>query len=145
MFTLALVRFPPTATKEIHYINAKGALNYTDIAVDHVLYGNLTPREISMKDVFLSGDQSKKFQIVEGLWFRYEPSFVYPAYLLLDVLPFIQDSHCFVLILLFIFRNHYYDLCFDSFQLLQLKSVFYYNLSVFRNIPTTRVSIITCC
>src|SRR5438270_8498160 len=50
MFTLALVRFPPTATKEIQYLNAKGALTYTDIAGDHVLYGNLPPREISMKD-----------------------------------------------------------------------------------------------
>src|SRR5687767_8869683 len=32
MFTLALVRFPPTATKEIQYLNAKGALTYTAIA-----------------------------------------------------------------------------------------------------------------
>src|SRR5882672_1461248 len=46
MFTLALVRFPPTATKEIQYFNAKGALTYTDIAGDPVLYGNLPPREI---------------------------------------------------------------------------------------------------
>src|SRR5437867_6098552 len=60
MFTLALVRFPPTATKEIQYLNAKGALTYTDIAGDPVLYGNLPPREISMKDVFRSGDSSKK-------------------------------------------------------------------------------------
>src|SRR5438093_660588 len=41
MFTLALVRFPPTATKEIQYLNAKGALTYTDISGDPVLYGNL--------------------------------------------------------------------------------------------------------
>src|SRR4051812_14457667 len=61
MFTLALVRFPPTAAKEIQYLNAKGALTYTDIAGDPVLYGNLPPREISMKDVFRSGDSSKKF------------------------------------------------------------------------------------
>src|SRR2546430_1741723 len=32
MFTRALVRIPPTATKEIQYLNAKGALTYTDIA-----------------------------------------------------------------------------------------------------------------
>src|SRR5207247_8727051 len=51
MFTLALVRFPPTATKEIQYLNAKGALTYTDIAGDPVLYGNLQTREISLKDV----------------------------------------------------------------------------------------------
>src|SRR5205807_8715356 len=43
MFTLALVRFPPTATREIQYLNAKGALTYTDIAGDPVLYGNLPP------------------------------------------------------------------------------------------------------
>src|SRR4051794_41777934 len=41
MFTLALVRFPPTATKEIQYLNAKGALTYTDIAGDPVLYGKI--------------------------------------------------------------------------------------------------------
>src|SRR5262249_61185934 len=78
MFTLALVRFPPTATKEIQYLNAKGALTYTDIAGDPVLYGNLPPREISMKDVFRSGDSSKKFKIAEGQWYRYAPSYVSP-------------------------------------------------------------------
>src|SRR5438128_7685764 len=59
MFTLALVRFPPTATKEIQYLNAKGALTYTDIAGDPVLYGNLPPREISMKDVFRSRSEER--------------------------------------------------------------------------------------
>src|SRR2546429_590625 len=32
MFTLALVRLPPTATKEIEYLNAKSAMTYSDIA-----------------------------------------------------------------------------------------------------------------
>src|SRR3989442_13668842 len=64
MFTLALVRFPPPATKEIQYLNAKGALTYTDIAGNPVLYGNFPPREIYMKDVFLFGDWSTRFQIV---------------------------------------------------------------------------------
>src|SRR5256885_1685633 len=91
MFTLALVRFPPTATKEIQYLNAKGALTYTDIAGDPVLYGNLPPREISMKDVFRSGDSSKKFKIAEGQWYRYAPSYVSPAYHLLEGFPFIQE------------------------------------------------------
>src|SRR5206468_7592014 len=76
--------FPPTATKEIQYLNAKGALTYTDIAGDPVLYGNLPPREISMKDVFRSGDSSKKFKIAEGQWYRYAPSYVSPAYHLLE-------------------------------------------------------------
>src|SRR2546428_10722534 len=49
MFTLALVLFPPTATKEIQYRNAKGAVPYTYLAGDPVLYGNLQPHEISMQ------------------------------------------------------------------------------------------------
>src|SRR5438046_7445965 len=72
-------------------LNAKGALTYTDIAGDPVLYGNLPPREISMKDVFRSGDSSKKFKIAEGQWYRYAPSYVSPAYHLLEGFPFIQE------------------------------------------------------
>src|SRR5207237_8365768 len=53
MFTLALVRFPPTATKEIQYLNAKGALTYTDIDFYPVLYANLSPREVFMQDFFI--------------------------------------------------------------------------------------------
>src|SRR5690606_26397076 len=59
MFTLVLVRFPLTETNEIQYLNAKGALTYTDIAGDPVLYGYLPPRDIYMKDVFRSSDSSK--------------------------------------------------------------------------------------
>src|SRR5207245_1339350 len=91
LVSMCLVRFPPTATKEIQYLNAKGALTYTDIAGDPVLYGNLPPREISMKDVFRSGDSSKKFKIAEGQWYRYAPSYVSPAYHLLEGFPFIQE------------------------------------------------------
>src|SRR5438132_7206843 len=52
---------------------------------------DLPPREISMKDVFRSGDSSKKFKIAEGQWYRYAPSYVSPAYHLLEGFPFIQE------------------------------------------------------
>src|SRR5438552_2751369 len=113
MFTLALVRFPPTATKEIQYLNAKGALTYTDIAGDPVLYGNLPPREISMKDVFRSGDSSKKFKIAEGQWYRYAPSYVSPAYHLLEGFPFIQEPPSGDLQERVLIRHHDYDQCFQ--------------------------------
>src|SRR5207247_3243338 len=91
MFILVIIRLPLTSTKEIHYLNAKCALTYTYIAGYPVLYGNLPPREISMKDVFRSGDSSKKFKIAEGQWYRYAPSYVSPAYHLLEGFPFIQE------------------------------------------------------
>src|SRR3989454_327215 len=44
---------------------------------DPDLHSNLPPREISMKDVFRSGDSSKKFKIAEGQWYRYAPSYFF--------------------------------------------------------------------
>src|SRR5690625_831170 len=91
MLTFALVHVPPTASKEIQYLHASGTWTYADIVVDPVLYGSLPSREISMKDVFRSSDSSKKFKIAEGQWYRYAPSYVSPAYHLLEGFPFIQE------------------------------------------------------
>src|SRR2546422_4263561 len=52
MFTLALGRFPPTATKEIQYLNAKGALTYTDIG------GFFFQAEDGIRDVAVTGVQT---------------------------------------------------------------------------------------
>src|SRR5271170_1167981 len=143
MFTLALVRFPPTATKEIQYLNAKGALTYTDIAGDPVLYGNLPPLEISMKDVFRAGDSSKRFKMAEGQWYRYAPSYVSPAYHLLEGFPLIQEPPSGDLQERVLIRHHDYDQCFQSVQLLQWNSQVKFNVTVYRNLPTTRDSIMT--
>src|SRR5262249_60067214 len=119
----------PTATKEIQYLNAKGALTYTDIAGDPVLYGNLPPREISMKDVFRSGDSSKKFKIAEGQWYRYAPSYVSPAYHLLEGFPFIQEPPSGDLQERVLIRHHDYYQCFQSVQLLQWNSQVKFNVT----------------
>src|SRR5207237_1913731 len=81
-----------------------------------VLYGNLPPREISMKDVFRSGDSSKKFKIAEGQWYRYAPSYVSPAYHLLEGFPFIQEPPSGDLQERVLIRHHDYDQCFQSVQ-----------------------------
>src|SRR5262249_48631919 len=119
---LAFVRFRLTRIKKIHYFNLKGVLIYTDIVADPFLYGNLPPREISMKDVFRSGDSSKKFKIAEGQWYRYAPSYVSPAYHLLEGFPFIQEPPSGDLQERVLIRHHDYDQCFQSVQLLQWNS-----------------------
>src|SRR5207245_3473571 len=78
-----------------------------------LLYGNLPPREISMKDVFRSGDSSKKFKIAEGQWYRYAPSYVSPAYHLLEGFPFIQEPPSGDLQERVLIRHHDYDQCFQ--------------------------------
>src|SRR5207237_2672793 len=71
------------------------------------------PREISMKDVFRSGDSSKKFKIAEGQWYRYAPSYVSPAYHLLEGFPFIQEPPSGDLQERVLIRHHDYDQCLD--------------------------------
>src|SRR5438445_2092599 len=75
-----------------------------------------------MKDVFRSGDSSKKFKIAEGQWYRYAPSYVSPAYHLLEGFPFIQEPPSGDLQERVLIRHHDYDQCFQSVQLLQWNS-----------------------
>src|SRR5260370_778927 len=49
-----------------------------------------------------------------------------------------NDSHADLLI-----RHHDYDQCFQSVQLLQWNSQVKFNVTVYRNLPTTRDSIMT--
>src|SRR5438874_13663054 len=91
IFFFLIIRRQPLSSLFPYTTLFRSALTYTDIAGDPVLYGNLPPREISMKDVFRSGDSSKKFKIAEGQWYRYAPSYVSPAYHLLEGFPFIQE------------------------------------------------------
>src|SRR5437762_12589105 len=98
-----------------------------------------------MKDFFRSGDSSKKFKIAEGQGYRYAPSYVSPAYHLLEAFPFIQepppgDLHAPLLI-----SHHDYDQCFQSVQLLPWNSQNKFNVTVYRNLPTTLDSIMASC
>src|SRR3546814_375545 len=143
MFTLALVRFPPTETKEIQYLNAKGALTYTDIDGDPVLYGNLPPSEISMKDVFRSGDSSTKFKIAEVQWYRYAPSYVSLSYELLSSFPCLLDRRSGGVWERAHTRQQDYDESVQYGTLLRCNTQAKCNLTAKRNLMTTREIIVS--
>src|SRR5205823_14651644 len=79
---------------------------------------------------------SKKFKIAEGQWYRYAPSYVSPAYHLLEGFPFIQEPPSGDLQERVLIRHHDYDQCFQSVQLLQWNSQVKFNVTVYRNLPT---------
>src|SRR2546430_17032399 len=96
-----------------------------------------------MKAVFRCGGSSKRFKIAEGPWYRYAPSYVSPAYHLLEGFPFMQeppsgDFQEHVLI-----RHHDCDQCFQSVQLLQWNSQVKFNVPVYGHLPPPRDSIMT--
>src|SRR5437867_2708991 len=66
---------------------------------------------LSLHDAFRS--------IAEGQWYRYAPSYVSPAYHLLEGFPFIQEPPSGDLQERVLIRHHDYDQCFQSVQLLQ--------------------------
>src|SRR5439155_9155786 len=78
-----------------------------------------------------------------GQWYRYAPSYVSPAYHLLEGFPFIQEPPSGDLQERVLIRHHDYDQCFQSVQLLQWNSQVKFNVTVYRNLPTTRDSIMT--
>src|SRR5205807_4856147 len=75
------------------------------------------------------GDSSKKFKIAEGQWYRYAPSYVSPAYHLLEGFPFIQEPPSGDLQERVLIRHHDYDQCFQSVQLLQWNSQVKFNVT----------------
>src|SRR5262245_63493070 len=69
--------------------------------------------------------------------------YVSPAYHLLEGFPFIQEPPSGDLQERVLIRHHDYDQCFQSVQLLQWNSQVKFNVTVYRNLPTTRDSIMT--
>src|SRR4051812_17384447 len=69
-----------------------------------------------------------KFKIAEGQWYRYAPSYVSPAYHLLEGFPFIQEPPSGDLQERVLIRHHDYDQCFQSVQLLQWNSQVKFNV-----------------
>src|SRR3712207_9260712 len=57
--------------------------------------------------------------------------------------PFIQEPPSGDLQERVLIRHHDYDQCFQSVQLLQWNSQVKFNVTVYRNLPTTRDSIMT--
>src|SRR5262252_11194649 len=103
----------------------------------------MPPRDIARKDVLRSGDSSNKFKIAEGQWDRYAPSYVSPAYHRLEGCPFIQEPPSGDLQERVLIRHPDYDQCFQSVQLVQCNRQVKFNVTVYRNLPTTRDSIMT--
>src|SRR5205807_2647127 len=62
---------------------------------------------------------------------------------ILEGFPFIQEPPSGDLQERVLIRHHDYDQCFQSVQLLQWNSQVKFNVTVYRNLPTTRDSIMT--
>lgn len=143
MFTLALVRFPPTHEMEMHYLVGKEDLTYTDLACDPALMANLPPREVNMQQFFHSGNANAKFKIAEGQWYRMQPDRVALPYNYLDGFPFYSAIPSDDIKQRVLVNTDNYDEIFQSIQLAHWNMQTRFNCTIYRNMPTTRDSIMT--
>lgn len=143
MFTLVLVRFPPTHEMEMHYLVGKEDLTYTDLACDPALMANLPPREVNMAQFFHSGSASAKFKIAEGQWYRMQPDRVALPYNYLDGFPFYSAIPSDDIKQRVLVNTDNYDEVFQSMQLAHWNMQTKFNCTIYRNMPTTRDSIMT--
>src|SRR5258708_4851358 len=96
-----------------------------------------------MKKHFRFAISCMKYTIGVSQCHRYMPSNGTPSYHLLEGFPFIQEPPSGDLQERVLIRHHDYDQCFQSVQLLQWNSQVKFNVTVYRNLPTTRDSIMT--
>src|SRR5258708_13965858 len=98
---------------------------------------------LSGRYIFFFFKQKTAYEI--GLGIPGEPLFRSYAFLqitrrrfLLEGFPFIQEPPSGDLQERVLIRHHDYDQCFQSVQLLQWNSQVKFNVTVYRNLPTTR-------
>src|SRR5207302_4038753 len=108
----------------VHRIEMKTGISCTILMHNNVFFFSSRRRHTRSVSAFLLNrssdlDSSKKFKIAEGQWYRYAPSYVSPAYHLLEGFPFIQEPPSGDLQERVLIRHHDYDQCFQSVQLLQ--------------------------
>src|SRR5438874_1008226 len=90
-----------------------------------------------MMDVFRSGDSSMKFKISDCQWYRYAPSYVSPAYHLLEVFTFIQEPPSGDLQERVLIRHHFFFQAEDGIRYLYVTGVQTCALPIFATIAAT--------
>ena len=96
-----------------------------------------------MSQFFHSGNKNAKFKIAEGQWYRMQPDRVALPYNYLDGFPFysaIPDDDLKKRVLV---NTDNYNEVFQSMQLAHWNMQTKFTCTIYRNMPTTRDSIMT--
>src|SRR5688572_17777868 len=84
--------------------------------IRHNLSSSKGPKPLQLKllTTYIPKTSAFTLAFAEGQWYRYAPSYVSPAYHLLEGFPFIQEPPSGDLQERVLIRHHDYDQCFQS-------------------------------
>lgn len=142
IWTVACVRFPPTHTREQHYLIQNPNSTYAQIAGDPVINANMPPQKLKPENFFDGNSGSDTNRMAWGQWYREHPDHVHPLYEDVDGFPFLSSPQAFNELALYA-QSLDYDGMFQTDQLghwnMQARS----NCTVMRSMPSTRDSAMT--
>lgn len=93
IWTMALVRFPPTHTAENHYLTLQPLVEYDSYACDPAIAANAKPVVVLQHELFDSDPNIAMplGQIAHSQWYRTSPDVVHPRYRDLQGFPFLNN------------------------------------------------------
>lgn len=143
IWTIAVVRFPPTHASEVHYFTRNPNLTYEDLAGDPSIVGNMPTKTVDLNE-FFSGVQTPihEFQMPHSQWYRYHPDTVHRNYPAVQGFPFLKDNPTGEQDMLFTNAADY-DQMFQTDQLGHWNMQSKNNVTVYRALPNARDSIMT--
>jgi hypothetical protein len=80
IWTMLLVRTPPTHEEEIHWLVGNPNPSYAEMACDPTLVSKEEPYDLELKDVFRSTSTTSLGKIPFAQWYRMQPNIVHKRY-----------------------------------------------------------------
>lgn len=142
IWTLALVRFPPTHQYEIDFLKSKTQPTYTEIAGDSDVSAGWPRRDVRINELFLNADP-EQIVIAQDQWYRYKADYVHRNYGLLQGYPFLNNTVTYGTVNGAYVLAIEYDDMFQTSQLGHWNVQCRNNMHIYRSLPTARTSALT--
>ena len=142
IITVMCTRFPPIHPSATPYYIANPDHTYVDFAMDPAIDGNQAPRNIKMSHLFRGGRDTDTLGLAHAQWFRSVPDYVDERYSAVEGFPFTKVIPTNASNASYIHPPTYDD-CFQSMQLRHWNAQIKTNVTVLRELPTARESLLT--
>lgn len=140
LWIMALLRIPPTHTRECHFLVYKSQPTYLEISGDPELYARKGPYALNGNEVFQGSGSVALGNVPYGQWFRYHPSYAHRQFEVITGHPFLTSVPTSRNDAIYITHDEY-DSMFHNIQLKHWQAHSWIDLQARRYVPEVNDSI----
>jgi len=140
IWTVAVVRFPPTHEDEKHWLIGNPNPTYVELTADPTLMSKQEPYDLKLNDVFKTSSTTSLGKIPFGQWYRTQPNMVHhryestEGYAFMDTIPSsLQDA--------VLYPSRRYTSGFAKTTMLHYQSSIRNNVKALRVVPSSGSSV----